>query len=223
MPAIRPGGVDSGERCRGDLAIMKPEFAPPSLRPRSPGRSTLTPTRGVKLGAECGWLADKTCAVCGRPQWEVAYGIEDGPRAHPVPAAQAGAQHHRPLPGDRWQGLPAEGFRSGRHHRASAVARRGEYIARRERAAPGGPTGEALCAGPLGHAVRAAGDGLRRQGWHDQARDVGGEPAGRAGDQLQGSRDRRNWRTTSSGAPTGRCPRGGTSAFSTAATTRRCS
>ena len=39
----------------------------------------------------------------------------------------------------------------------------------------------------VGDAVRASGDGCGRQGQHDQARDVRREPAGRAGDRLQGA------------------------------------
>ena len=59
--------------------------------------------------------------------------------------------------------------------------------------------GPALRAGPVGRAADLPGDGRGRQGRHDQARDVGRQPAGLPGLLVQGARRARSSTTTSSG------------------------
>ena len=72
-------------------------------------------------------------------------------------------------------------------------------------------------------ARRPPGDGRGRQGLGDQARDVGRQPAGRAGRLVQEAVGRRSSTTTSCGASRRRSPSAGASASSTARTTRRSS
>ncbi len=81
--------------------------------------------------------------------------------------------------------VSAEGLRPGRHagHRLQGE---GREVPRAGHRAPRRPAGQALRAGPLGGAARLPGDGRRRQGRRDQARDVGREPAGLPGLLVQG-------------------------------------
>ena len=83
--------------------------------------------------------------------------------------------------------------------------------------------GAAVGERPLRAARRPPGDGRRRQGLGDQARDARRQPAGRAGRSRSRSRRRRSSATTSCGGSRARCPSAGASASSTAPTTRRSS
>ena len=127
----------------------------------------------------------------------------------------------RTIPCDRRCRLPAQGPRPGRHGRARSRQGARPRPPAGRRAAPGRAAGHALRPGPLGRAADLPGHGRRRQGQRHQARDVGREPARRAGLQLQaalggGARPR-----LPVARQPRRCPSAAGSASSTAPTTRR--
>ncbi len=102
-----------------------------------------------------------------------------------------GAPAGRAVPGRRRQEVRARRVRSRR--RPSASTRRtsraqGGAGGRRRSALRA--AGQALRPGPLGGAADLPGDGRRRQGRRDQARDVGRQPAGVPGLLLQGADQR---------------------------------
>ena len=124
----------------------------------------------------------------------------------------------------RRQKIPAEGHRSRRHRRAHRGGQAaGQGGARGRGGGARGAAGAALRAGPLGGAADLPGDGRRRQGRRDQARDVRRQPAGLPGALVQGAVGRGARPRLPLALPEGACPSAAASASSTAPTTRRCS
>ena len=99
---------------------------------------------------------------------------------------------HTVVPGTARSQVPAEATRSvvDRRRRVpgadeAGAQATGGLVPGKEHRGLGGRAGTALCLRRLLGADRAAGDGCRRQGRHDQACDVRREPAGMSGLQLQ--------------------------------------
>ena len=114
----------------------------------------------------------------------------------------------RALPRLQRLALPLEGHRSGRSLGQAAQADR-RRDAEAGLQADGGSAGAPLRAGSLVGAADLPGDGRRRQGRHDQARDDRRQSAGLRSPLVQGARRPRSSITISCGAPIARLPRRG--------------
>ena len=129
-------------------------------------------------------------------------------------SAHAFQDHQRPP-------LPPRGARSARHRRHPLEGEGRRPAGERPRLAARA-AGEALRAGHLGAAADLPGDGRRRQGQHDQARDVRPQPAGLRRLLVQGAVGRGTGARLSLAHDRPRCRSAATSASSTGPTTRKC-
>jgi hypothetical protein len=92
---------------------------------------------------------------------------------------------------DRYRVTDGETFRPKDYDPADTAGHQSDKPLARELLEGGvqrlGSTGETIRPGSLGDAVLLPGDGRRRQRQHHQTRDVGREPARRAGNIVQGT------------------------------------